>query len=90
MTEVVILISSLLFADIQNDASANAHAEALIREADRYGGIMNYDSATPNPEQPGTVYLTIMIDNQAQAFAETVRNLEGVYASYVKPGVERP
>ena len=90
MTEVVILISTLLFADLQNGTAGNATAEALLRETSKFGAVMNYASATPNPEQPETVYLTIMIDNQAQQFAEIVRNLDGVYSCYVKPGAERP
>lgn len=94
MTEVVILISSLIFANLQNDGQndgvKNATAQALLREANKFGAVMNYDAAFPNPEQPGTVYLTILIGNQAQQFAESIGNLDGVYSSYVKPGAERP
>ncbi len=90
MTEVVILISTLLFADLQNDAAGNLAAQAILRETGNFNAVVNYDAAIPNPDQPGTVYITILIDNQAQQFAEIIRNLDGVHSCYVKPGAERP
>ncbi|MGI9354562.1 MAG: hypothetical protein ACR2PF_05320 [Rhizobiaceae bacterium] len=90
MTEVVILISSLIFADLQDGAAGNATAEALLREIGKYGAVVNYDSSFTDPERSGAVYLTILIDNQAQQFAEIVRDLDGVYSCYVKPGAELP
>ena len=90
MTEVVILISTLIFADLQDGAARNATAKALLRETRRFDAVMNYASAIPDPERPGAVYLTTIIDNQAQQFAEVVRDLDGVYSCYVKPGVGLP
>ena len=90
MTEVVLLISSLIFVNLQNGAAGDATAEALLREAKKFDAEVNYASAFPNSEQPGTTYLTILIDNQAQQFAKIVCNLDGVYSCYVKPEAELP
>lgn len=90
MTEVVLLISSLIFADLQDGSAANATAAALLHETKRFDAVVNYDSAVPNPDRQETVYLTILIDQDARKFAEIVRGLDGVYSCYVKPGVELP
>ncbi|MEM8878821.1 MAG: hypothetical protein AAGD23_13260 [Pseudomonadota bacterium] len=90
MTEVVLLISSLIFADLQDGAAGNANTDALLREMKRFDAVAHYASAFPNPERLETVYLTLRIDKEAEKFAEIVRGLDGVYSSYVKPGVELP
>ncbi|MBL4769136.1 MAG: hypothetical protein JKY94_15740 [Rhodobacteraceae bacterium] len=90
MAEVVLLISSLIFVDLQNGAAGEATAEALLRETKKFDAEINFASAFPNSEQSGTIYLTILIDNQAQQFAEIVCKFDGVYSCYVKPGAEHP
>ncbi|MCP4386122.1 MAG: hypothetical protein GY798_32735 [Hyphomicrobiales bacterium] len=90
MTEVVLLVSSLIFADLRGGAGENAAAHALLCETKRFDAVVNYASAFPNSERPETVYLTILIDKDAEEFAEIVRGLDGVYSSYVKPDAELP
>jgi hypothetical protein len=90
VTEVVLLISSLVFADLKGGATGNATADTLLRETKRFDAVVNYASAFPNPERPDTVYLTVLVDKNAEEFAEIVRGFDGVYSSYVKPDVESP
>ncbi len=90
MAEVVVLISSLMFTDLQNNSAETATARNFLREMTNFNAKANYALAIPAPERPDTVYLSIMVDEQASQFVEAIRGLDGVYSVYVKPASELP
>ncbi len=90
MAEVVVLISYLIFADLQSGTSDNATTEIVLREMGNFDAVANYASASPDPERQEAVYLTFFVDGQAVQFAEAIRNLDGVHSVYVKPAAEPP
>ncbi len=90
LTEVVVLMSALLFADLQTGRPQAADAAALASECGRHNARVNYDLAIPNPESDDSYYLSFFLDEQAGDFMEKIKDLDGVLSIYVKSGVELP
>ncbi|MEM6615558.1 MAG: hypothetical protein AAF619_03425 [Pseudomonadota bacterium] len=90
MTEVVLLISSLLLADLQSVDPESTSATKLLRESERQAAVFKYNSAFPDPEREGAYYLSVAVGRDADVFAKEASGLEGVFASYSKPAADLP
>ncbi len=90
MTEVVILISSLLLADLRDGIADTAPAKEFLLQTRNFNAELNFDAATPDPERPNAVFLTTLVDTRAQQFAESILGIDGVLSCYVKPDAESP
>ncbi|MDD9911353.1 MAG: hypothetical protein OXR62_16920 [Ahrensia sp.] len=90
MTEVVLLVSSLVLADLRDGEGRDATAVRLMQEAQDRNATVNLATAFPDPERKGASFLTIRIGDDAAAFVETICDLDGVLSCYVKPQVELP
>lgn len=90
MAEVVVLMSALLFSDLQREKPTGADANEFALEGKRRNARSNFDLATPNPEAGDSFFVTFFLDEQAGEFAESIKKVDGVLSVYVKPDIGLP
>ena len=86
MAQVVILISTLLLADLHEPVPAGTRAADIIDVIRQCEGKVIFTSATPNPDQEKTQFVSISLMERADECARMLQSLDGVLAAYVKPG----
>ncbi|MEM6382161.1 MAG: hypothetical protein AAF739_05760 [Pseudomonadota bacterium] len=90
MSEVVVLLSSLLLADLQAGSPETRAGVAVLQEVQAAKADVMYDTAFPDPDDPNLIHLTIFVEDGAEQLALALRGLSGVHASYVKPAADLP
>ena len=90
MSQVVIVISAMLLADLREAPYTVSGAAEIVEICARHGATISAASATIDPEQASAGYLTIYLDGDAAALAEDLRTIDTVREAFVKPGVELP
>ncbi|MBG6165185.1 MAG: hypothetical protein RIE06_29265 [Roseibium album] len=90
MTEVVVLMSALLFSDLQKSDPSESTGSVLAAKSRDFNARSNIDLATPNSDASGSFFVTFILDERAGEFAESVKSIDGVLSVDVKPELGLP
>ena len=90
MAQIVVLISSLIFADLQDPSNTSMPAAGIAETIAQCGGEIELASATPNPDQENTMFVSISLTEHADKCVRDLRTLDGVLAAYIKPAESLP
>ena len=90
LAEVVVLMSALLFSDLQREKPTGADAIEIASESKRRNARSDFELAIPNPEAGDSFFVTFILDEHAGDFADSIKKFDGVLSVYVKPDIGLP
>lgn len=90
MSQVVIVISAMLMADLREARYVEPGASEIVATCERHGATISAASATMDPERETTGYMTIVAHGDVSALAAELREIGAVSDVFVKPATELP